>query len=90
MPKKSRSILNLNLIKYDERDVYLNQEYKHQLRMRCKSIHLPTLFVEGKLLGVSSVSFFKFKLLILEAPANSNLISYHNLIEGNQRVGALE
>lgn len=51
--KLMRSILNLNLIQYEERDVYLNQEYKHQLRLRCKLIYVPSLFVEGKLLGVS-------------------------------------
>lgn len=49
----SRSILNLNLIKYEERDIYLNQEYREQLKLRCKSIKVPALFVDGHLLGVS-------------------------------------
>lgn len=49
-----RSILNLNLIRYEERDIYLNQEYREQLKLRCKSIKVPALFVDGHLLGVSS------------------------------------
>lgn len=49
----NRSILRLNLIKFQERDIYLNQEFKLQLRLRCNSISVPALFVDGRYLGVS-------------------------------------
>ena len=49
----TRSILNLNLIKFQERDIYLNQEYKFQLKIRCNSIVVPALFVDGQFIGVS-------------------------------------
>lgn len=51
--KLMRSILDLNLIRYEERDIYLNQEFKLQLKMRCKSIKVPALFVDGQHFGVS-------------------------------------
>lgn len=47
--------MDLNLIKYEERDIYLNQEYKNQLRLRCKAIMVPALFVDGKYIGVGIV-----------------------------------
>ena len=47
--------MNLNLVKYEERDIYLNQEYKFQLRMRTGgSMVVPALFVDGQYIGVSS------------------------------------
>lgn len=50
--KLMKTILNLNLIKYQERDIYLNQEYKRQLMMRCESpVTIPLLFVDGQVFG---------------------------------------
>lgn len=48
-----RNILDLNFINYEERDIYLNQVYKNQLKLRCKSIKVPALFVDGNYIGVS-------------------------------------
>lgn len=51
--KLLRSILNLNLIKYEERDIYLNQDYRKQLKLRLNSFIVPAVFVDGHHLGVS-------------------------------------
>lgn len=47
--------MDLNLINYEERDIYLNQEYKNQLRLRCKAIKVPALFVDGNYIGVGII-----------------------------------
>lgn len=47
------AILQLNKIRFDERDIYLSQEYKHELRARCTGLALhmqvPAMFVDGRL-----------------------------------------
>lgn len=43
------------MIKYEERDIFLNQEYKHQLRIRLENFQVPAIFVDGKHIGVSAI-----------------------------------
>ena len=58
--RKMRSILYQNLIVFEERDVYLNSEFRDEILDRCSSFKLPSLFVNGKYFGVSVDFFFLF------------------------------
>lgn len=51
--RKMRAILYQNLIVYEERDVYLNSDFREELMERHELVEIPSLFVKGKYLGVS-------------------------------------
>lgn len=78
--RQMRSILSLNLIEYEERDIYLNQEFREQLKLRCKSIIVPALFIDGQFLGVSIV-------LLSGLASDSSSWRYQSSSLGYQRVG---
>ncbi|XP_015786209.1 glutaredoxin domain-containing cysteine-rich protein CG31559-like [Tetranychus urticae] len=46
-----RNILYQNLIMYEERDVYINGDFRDELIERLGQLRIPSLFVEGKYLG---------------------------------------
>lgn len=62
-----------NFIDYDERDVYINEEFKKELRQRINRLpnktsespvigfKVPVLFVNGYMLGVSNLKTFSLK-----------------------------
>ncbi|XP_074593511.1 glutaredoxin domain-containing cysteine-rich protein CG31559-like [Brevipalpus obovatus] len=49
--RKLRAILYQNLIAYEERDVYLNSDFREELLERHGLVIIPSLFVNGKYLG---------------------------------------
>jgi len=56
-----RAILNQHLIRFDERDIYINPAFKKELHDRMNgSIEVPQLFINGKKLGVSQVVVYTF------------------------------
>lgn len=52
---KVKQILRTLLVKYEERDVFMSSEYQAEIRerMRCDSILVPQVFVDGQHVGVS-------------------------------------
>lgn len=54
-----KQILRTNLIKFEERDVFMSSEYQMEIKERMQSdkIIVPQLFVDGHHIGVSILSF---------------------------------
>lgn len=57
---KVKQILRTHLVKFDEKDVFMSRELQKEIRERMKTddIAVPQVFVEGILVGVSTLAFF--------------------------------
>lgn len=76
------------MIKHEERDIYLNQEYRNQLRLRCKTFQVPSLYVDGQHIGVSTVEWsLRDSLPYQTASLGRILLSLHvGRLNGNMRI----
>lgn len=56
---KVKQILRTHLVKFEERDVFMSTECQQEIRerMRCDSILIPQVFVDGQHIGVSTYLF---------------------------------
>lgn len=52
---KVKQILRTLLVKFEERDVFMSNEFQGEIRdrMRCDHILVPQVFVDGQHIGVS-------------------------------------
>lgn len=50
-----KQILRTQLIKFEERDVFMSNEYQQEIkdRMQSNDVQVPQLFVDGQHIGVS-------------------------------------
>ncbi|CAG0880457.1 unnamed protein product [Darwinula stevensoni] len=68
---KVKNILRTLLVKFEERDIYLNPEVQTELRERLEipdsnSISVPHVYVEGQWLAVRSIHSFSLSSFLLD------------------------
>lgn len=56
-----KQILRTLLVKFEERDVFMSNEYQQEIKDRMQSpmIQVPQLYVDGQLIGVSGIPLAK-------------------------------
>lgn len=58
---KVKQILRTQLVRFEERDVFMSADYQAEIRdrMRCGDILVPQVFVDGQHIGVSVSLIYK-------------------------------